>query len=105
MIFIGIALLVACGLALIVGADAGSLVGLSQMQTAQVIPLVLILIIFAGGAFGRRHRVGQFLGSLVLGVGIFAIAGVTFAYRDELNGLVGRVASEFRPGIAVVDAQ
>jgi aspartyl protease family protein len=103
MIFIGIALLVACGLALIVGTDAGSFVGLTQMQTAQVIPLVLILIIFAGGAFGRSHRVKELLGSLVLWVGIFAVAGVTYAYRDELNGLVGRVAGEFRPSVAVVD--
>ncbi len=70
MIFIGIALLVASGLALIVSTDAGSLVGLTQMQTAQVIPLVLILVIFAGGAVfaaaasrggiaGQRGAVGR----------------------------------------------
>ncbi|HTM77688.1 MAG TPA: hypothetical protein VL133_08675, partial [Devosia sp.] len=102
MIFIGIALLIAGGLALIVGTDAGSLVGLNQMQTAQVIPLVLILIIIAGGAFGRRHRASELLGSLVLWIGIFAVAGVTYAYRDELNDVVRRVTCELRPGVAVV---
>ncbi|MEO8685705.1 MAG: TIGR02281 family clan AA aspartic protease [Devosia sp.] len=103
MIFIGIALLIACGLALVVGTDAGSLVGLTQMQTAQVIPLVLILIVFAGGAFARRRRASELLGSIVLWIGIFSVAGVTYAYRDELNGLVGRVAGEFRPGVAMID--
>lgn len=105
MIFIGIALLIACGLALVVGTNAGSLVGLSQMQTAQVIPLVLILILIAGGVFGRRHKASELLGGVALWVGIFAIAGVTYAYRDELTNVVGRVASEFRPGVALVDAE
>lgn len=30
---------------------------------------------------------------------------VTYAYRDELLGVVGRVAGEFQPGVALVDAQ
>ena len=42
MIFIGIALLVAIGLALLISADAGSLVGLTQVQTAQLIPLLVL---------------------------------------------------------------
>ena len=54
MIFIGIALLVAAGLVLLISADAGSLVGLTQTQTAQLIPLLILLIIFAGGLFARR---------------------------------------------------
>ena len=105
MIFIGIALLIACGLAVIVGTDAGSLIGLTQAQTAQVIPLVLILIVFAGGMFSRRRRATELLGSVVLWVGIFALAGVTYAYRDELTGLAGRVAGEFRPGVAMVNEE
>ena len=55
MIFIGIALLVAVGLALLISADAGTLVGLNQMQTAQLIPLLVLLIVFAGGLFTRRR--------------------------------------------------
>lgn len=104
MIFIGVALLIAIGLALLISADAGSLVGLTQNQTAQLIPLLVLLIIFAGGAFTRRHKAKELIGSVLLWVGIFGIAATTYAFRDELNGLVGRVAGEFRPGVAVVDA-
>ena len=51
MLFIGVALLVAVGLALAISADAGSLVGLSQQQTGQLVPLLVILIFIAGGMF------------------------------------------------------
>lgn len=105
MIFIGIALLVAAGLVLLISADAGSLVGLTQMQTAQLIPLVLLLIIFAGGFFTRRHKASELVGGLFLWGGLFAVAMVTYAYRDELLGVVGRVAGEFQPGVAVIDAE
>jgi aspartyl protease family protein len=105
MIFIGLALIVAVGIVLMISADAGSLVGLSQMQTAQLVPLVIILIIFAGGMFSRRHRFGELLGGLLLWVGIFAVVAVSYAYRDELTSIAGRVAGEFQPGVALVDTE
>lgn len=104
MIFIGLALLIAVGIALMISADAGSLVGLTQMQTAQLVPLVILLIIFAGGLFARRYRASELVTGLVLWAGIFGVAMVTYAYRDELLGVVGRVAGEMRPGVAVVDS-
>ena len=104
MIFIGIALLVAGGLALLISADAGSIVGLTQTQTAQLIPMLVILIIFAGGLFTRRRKASELLTSLMLWVGIVGLAGLTYAYRDELVGMAGRVAGELRPGVAMVDA-
>lgn len=103
MIFIGLALLVAVGIALMISADAGSLIGLTQMQTAQLVPMVIILIIFAGGLFARRHRASELLTGLVLWVGIFGAIMVGYAYRDELMGVAGRMAGELRPGVAVVD--
>ncbi len=105
MIFIGLALVIAIGIALMINADAGSLIGLSQMQTAQLVPLVIILIIFAGGMFARRHRASELVGGLLLWVGIFAVAMVTYAYRDELMGVVGRVSGEIQPGVALVDSE
>jgi aspartyl protease family protein len=105
MIFIGIALLIAVGIALLISADAGSLVGLTQAQTAQLIPLLVILIVFAGGLFTRRRKAAELVGSVLLWVGIFGVAAVTYAYRDELTGMVGRVAGELRPGVALVDAE
>ena len=104
MIFIGIALLIAVGLALLISADAGSLVGLTQGQTAQLIPLLVILIVFAGGLFTRRRKASELVGSVVLWIGIFGVAAVSYAYRDELTGIAARVAGELRPGIAVVDS-
>ncbi|KKC33736.1 retropepsin-like aspartic protease family protein [Devosia psychrophila] len=105
MIFIGIALLIAVGLALLISADAGTLVGLTQAQTAQLIPLLVILIVFAGGLFTRRRKASELIGSVMLWVGIFGVAALTYAYRDELTSMAGRVAGEFQPGVAMVDAE
>ncbi|WP_332699669.1 hypothetical protein [Devosia sp.] len=63
MIFIGIALLIAVGIALLISTDAGSLVGMTQAQTAQLIPLLVILIVFAGGLFTRRRKVSELVQS------------------------------------------
>ena len=104
MIFIGIALVIAAGLILMISADAGSLIGLTQMQTAQLVPLVVLLVIFAGGLFTRRHRASELVGGVLLWGGLFGVAMVTYAYRDELLGVMGRVAGELQPGVALVDA-
>ncbi len=105
MIFIGIALLVAAGLALLISADAGSMIGLTQAQTAQLIPLLVILIVIAGGVFTRRRRLSELLSAVMLWVGVFAVAVVGYAYRDELSGVAGRVMGELQPGVALVDAE
>lgn len=105
MIFIGIALVIATALALLISADAGSLVGLTQGQTAQLIPLLVILIVFAGGLFTRRRKATELVGSVVLWIGIFGVAAVSYAYRDELTGIAARVAGELQPGVALVDAE
>lgn len=105
MIFIGIALLIAVGLALLISADAGTMVGLTQAQTAQLIPLLVILVVFAGGLFTRRSKASELIGSVVLWIGIFAVAAVSYAYRDELTSIAGRVAGELQPGVAMVDAE
>ena len=104
MIFIGIALLVSVGLALLISADAGSLVGLTQSQTAQLLPLVVLLIVFAGGLFSRRRPARELLTNLTIWVGIFLVAGLSYAYRDEIVGVAARMAGELQPGVAMVDA-
>lgn len=104
MIFIGVALLVAAGLALMISADAGTLIGLNQQQTGQLVPLLIILIVVAGGIFSRRRRFAELFGGLVLWVGIFGVAIVGYTLRDDIQGLAGRVFGELSPGIAVVDS-
>ena len=103
MMFVGIALLVAAGLALAINADLGSLVGLTQQQTAHVLPLLLVLILVAGGAFARRRPASELISALVLWVGIFALAITGYAYRTEIMSVASRVYGELSPGQPVVD--
>jgi aspartyl protease family protein len=105
MMFIGIALLVAAGLAVAISADAGSLVGLTQDQTGHVVPLLLVLILVAGGAFARRRPASELIGALVLWIGIFAIAVTGYAYRAEIMSVANRVYGELTPGQALVDSK
>lgn len=105
MLFIGFAIVIAIGLALLVSADAGSMVGLTQQQLGQLLPLLVILIFIAGGLFARRHRFSELLGNLVLWAGIFGVVLVGYTYRDDLTGVASRVFGELMPGIAVVDGE
>jgi len=105
VLFIGVALLVVVGVALIISADAGSLVGLTQAQTGALVPLVALLIVFAGGAFVRRQRLGDMVSSVLLWAGLFAVAMVGYSYRDDLSGVAARVFGELMPGAAIVDAE
>jgi len=105
MLFIGFAILIAIGLALLISADAGSLVGLTEEQFGQLIPLVIILIVIAGGLFSRRHRFSELFGNLVLWAGIFGVAFVGYAYRDDLQLVASRVFGELMPGVAVIDEE
>jgi len=102
--FIGIALLIAVGLALVVGSGAGSLFGLSQDQTAQALPLVLIGIVLAASVFVRRYKFSEMVTGALMWVGIFAVAMIAYAYRDDLQLVAGRVMGEFAPSAAVVDS-
>jgi len=105
MAFIGVALLLAGGLALLINADAGSLVGLTQDQTGQLIPLLIILLFIASGLFGRRMKVGELLGGALMWAGMFAVIIAGYSYRFEIAGITNRVLGELTPGVAVVDSQ
>lgn len=104
LIFIGIALLIAVGLALVVGSGAGSLLGLTQDQTAQALPLVLIGIIVAASVLVRRYRFSELVSGALMWVGIFGVAMIAYAYRDDLQVVAGRVLGELAPSVAVVDS-
>lgn len=105
MLFVGVAIAIAVGIALLISADAGSLVGLTQQQTGQLVPLLAILIVLAAGMFARRRRFSDLLGSVVLWLGIFGVALVGYAYRDDLGGIAARVFGELVPGQAVIDRE
>lgn len=103
MLFIGIALLVAAGLALLISSDAGALLGLSEHQTGRLVPLMGILILIAGGMFARRRTASDLVAAVLLWGGLFGLALGGYAYRDEIAAFGGRVMSELTPGVAVVD--
>ncbi|MGV3491290.1 MAG: retropepsin-like aspartic protease family protein [Devosia sp.] len=103
MLFIGFAILIAVGLAFLVSADAGSLVGLTEQQTGQLVPLLVILVVIAGGLFARRYRVAELAGNMVMWLGIFGIAFISYSFRDDIQLAASRVFGELMPGAAVVD--
>lgn len=105
MIFIGIAILIVAAITVMINADAGTLIGLSQEQTGRLVPLVVILIVFAAGAFTRRRKFSELFNGILLWAGIFGIAMLSYAYRDELTGMAGRVMGELQPGVALVDTE
>ncbi|MEO8883424.1 MAG: TIGR02281 family clan AA aspartic protease [Devosia sp.] len=105
MIFIGIALLVAAGLAIAVNADAGALVGLSQDQAGHIVPLLLVLILVAGAMFARRRPFGELIGGLVLWIGVFGIVLAGYTYRDEIMSVASRMYGELTPGQPIVDSR
>jgi aspartyl protease family protein len=104
MLFVGVALLVAVGIGLLVSADAGSMIGLTQMQTAQLIPLVIIGIVIAAGFFSRRQRFSAMAGNLAVWLALFAAALVGYTYREDLKGAAARVFGELSPTSAIVDS-
>lgn len=102
MLFVGMALIVAVALAFLITSDAGSLIGLQQDDFGQLVALVAVLLLVAGGSFGRRIRFNEMLSGLVLWVGIFGLAIFGYSFRTELEQYGSRFLSELNPGTAYV---
>jgi aspartyl protease family protein len=106
MLFIGVALAIAVGLALLVSAGAGSVIGLTEQQTGQALPFIIILIVLAASLFARqRFKLSELVGNLAIWAGIFALAVVGYTYRDDLGGVASRVFGELVPGVATVESE
>jgi len=69
------------------------------------VPLLIILVLVAGGAFSRRRQFGEIMTSVLLWVGVFGVVLVGYTYRDDLLTVASRVVGELRPGVAMVDAE
>jgi aspartyl protease family protein len=104
LLFVGVALLIAAGLALLISADAGAWFGLTQMQFGQLIPLVILAVIFAAGAFSRRQRFSVIIGNFAVWAGLFAVILVGYTYREDLREVAARVMGELVPSSAIVDS-
>lgn len=105
MLFVAFAILIVVGLALAVSADFGAVFGLTQGQTARMIPLVVILTLLASTLVGRRHRLGEIVSGFAIWAAIGAVLVVGYTYRGELQQMGQRVTSALQPGVAIVDPQ
>jgi aspartyl protease family protein len=105
MLFVGVALLVAVGIGLLVSADAGSMVGLNQVQFAQLIVLVVLAIVFAAGAFSRRQKFSAIIANVAVWGAIFVASLVGYTYREDIKGVAARVFGELSPTSAIVDSK
>lgn len=105
MAFVGVALLVAVGIALLVSADAGAAFGLSQLQFGQLIPLVILAVIFAAGAFSSRQRLSSIAGNFLIWAGLFVTVMVGYTYREDLRDVVARVVGELSPTSAIINSK
>jgi aspartyl protease family protein len=105
MMFVGVALLVAAGIALLISADAGALVGLTQQQFGQLVPLVILTIIFAAAAFSRRQRISAIAGNFLVWAGLFAVVLVGYSYREDLKGVAATVFGQLSPTSAIIDSE
>lgn len=97
MIFIGIALIVGSLLALLFTKDASTLVGLSKDNFAQIASLLAVLILVAGGGFGRQ-RLGEIIRNSVMWLAIFAVCLVGYTFRSDVYRIANRVVGEISPG-------
>jgi aspartyl protease family protein len=105
MLFVGVALLVAAGIGILIGADIGSQLGLSQMQMAQLAVLLILAIVFAAGAFSRRQRFPVIVANLGVWLGLFVVALVGYTYREDIKTVAARVFGELSPTTAIVDSR
>jgi aspartyl protease family protein len=105
MLFVGVALLVAVGIGLLVSTDAGMLIGLTQVQFAQLIPLVILAIIFAAGAFSRRQRFSAIIANVGVWLALFAVSLVGYTYREDIKGVAARVFGQLSPTTAIIDSK
>jgi aspartyl protease family protein len=103
MIFIAAALAIVAGLTIAIVGDFGSMIGLTRDQAAHMLPLVIVLLLIAGGLFARRHRAGELVGGLVLWAATFAVVLTGYSYRTELLGVAMRVYGEITPGKPITD--
>lgn len=99
-----IAIAVTAAAALLISAGAGGLIGLSEQQTGQALPLVVLLVVLTAGLVARRQQMGTVIGNLAIWGAIFGIALVGYTYRDDLSLVGARVFGELMPGQAIVDS-
>ena len=105
MLFIGIALLISIGLTLIIVSDAGSLAGLTQEQSGQIIALIMVLLLVGSGLFSKRIKFSEIITSIILWIIVFSIIIIGYIYKEEIGIFASRVAGGLAPSHGVVSKE
>lgn len=73
----------------------GTIAGLDLEQFARVAYLIALFVLVGGvGYFFFHSRIGELVRALLFWVAVFALLGLGYAYRFELEGMSQRVLSE-----------
>lgn len=105
MLFIGIALVVALALAFLISSNAGAALGLAEQDFGQLVVLVAVLVLVAGGAFGRRIRVGEMLSGIAMWSAIFLAIIVGYSFRTDFERFGARIWTQLSPGSGFTDSE
>ncbi|WP_424981718.1 retropepsin-like aspartic protease family protein [Maritalea sp. S77] len=105
MVFIGIALLIVLALTLLISSNAGEMIGLAEQDFGQLIVLLAVLVLVAGGAFGRRIRLGEMLSGIVMWSAIFAAIIIGYSFRADFERFGSRLWGQLSPGSGYSDAE
>lgn len=100
----GIALLIACVLALLLSENARDSVGLTFDEVGQIGFFALILLLLAGGASKRLHF-GEFTRNLATWVSLFMVVIIAYSYRTDIEVVAQRIISELRPGVVAQNGE
>jgi aspartyl protease family protein len=74
----------------------------SDRDQVRLINLIgFLLLLSVGIVFGRRFTARDTFRNIALWCGVFAVLGLIFAYRDELQSVGNRIRSELVPGYPV----
>lgn len=104
MVLLVIALLVVVALAFLISSNAGEVIGLAEQDFGQLVFLVAILILVAGGAFGRRVRLGEMFSGILMWCAIFAVLVFGYSFRTDIERFGARLWAQLSPGAGYVDA-
>lgn len=107
-LWIGVLFLALAGVALMLRHDQGDIFGLELYQFAALTTGIALFVFLASALLGSyRGRLGQAIKDITVWVAIaLALVGV-YSFKDELTGVVYRLAGELSPpgsAIAVVSA-
>src|SRR5690606_15590218 len=98
-------LVITVAIAMAINADIGTILGLSQEDTARAIPAAIILMLLASAFVGRKHKLGEIVSAFVFWICLGAIFIVGYSYRSDLMRICYRIVAENNTQKIAIDQQ